>query len=119
MCSSLFSRWAFSGVSFRKIFSNPRSESPDPDGAQERRAHSRTRVRAAGGPAMVFSKPPGAGPGDYIGTKGKDKLKKYKYNVVDRSIIAPYLQPWWTRFIEFVPLWVAPNAVTCIGEAGT
>lgn len=61
--------------------------------------------------------PPGATPGNFIGTKGQERLRKYKYNVIDRSIIAPYLQPFWTRFVTYLPLWIAPNAVTVSGES--
>jgi len=51
----------------------------------------------------------------FIGARGAAALRRYKYSAVDRSIIAPYLQPFWTRFVTFVPLWVAPNCITVGG----
>ena len=51
----------------------------------------------------------------FIGTRGAAALRRYKYSAVDRSIIAPYLQPFWTRVVELIPLWVAPNCVTVSG----
>jgi ethanolaminephosphotransferase len=33
-------------------------------------------------------------------------LKKYKYSGVDKSLLSKYvLQPYWTRLVEFFPLW--------------
>jgi hypothetical protein len=53
----------------------------------------------------------------FIGPRGEDSLRRYKYTAVDRSIIAPWLQPFWTRFVQLVPLWVAPNCITVGGLA--
>ena len=51
----------------------------------------------------------------FIGVRGAAALRRYKYSAVDRSIIAPYFQPFWTRLVELIPLWVAPNCVTVSG----
>jgi len=51
----------------------------------------------------------------FIGVRGAAALRRYKYSAVDRSIIAPYFQPFWTRTVELIPLWVAPNCVTVSG----
>ncbi len=53
----------------------------------------------------------------YVGQRGRAALLRYNYSCVDRSIIAPYLQPFWTRLVSFVPLWVAPNCITVAGLA--
>ncbi|KAJ4421004.1 hypothetical protein N0V85_000349 [Neurospora sp. IMI 360204] len=43
-------------------------------------------------------------------------LKTYKYSAVDNSPVSNYiLKPYWNAFVEFLPLWVAPNMVTLIG----
>ncbi|ESA44071.1 Choline/ethanolaminephosphotransferase [Neurospora crassa] len=43
-------------------------------------------------------------------------LKTYKYSAVDKSPVSNYiLKPYWNAFVEFLPLWVAPNMVTLIG----
>ncbi|KAK8547107.1 hypothetical protein V6N13_099849 [Hibiscus sabdariffa] len=48
----------------------------------------------------------------YIGAHGVAALKKYKYSGVDHSYLAKYvLQPFWTRFVTFFPLWMPPNMV--------
>jgi len=52
-----------------------------------------------------------------IGHRGRAALLRYKYSAVDRSIIAPYLQPLWTRVVDLIPAWVAPNCVTTSGLA--
>lgn len=45
-------------------------------------------------------------------------LKKYKYSSVDLSLLSKYiLQPYWSRLVLFLPLWLAPNLVTLIGFA--
>ena len=51
----------------------------------------------------------------FIGVRGAAALRRYKYSAVDRSIIAPYLQPYWTRVVTYIPLWVAPNCITVGG----
>ncbi|KAK8979517.1 hypothetical protein V6N11_073514 [Hibiscus sabdariffa] len=43
----------------------------------------------------------------YIGGHGVEALHKYKYSGVDHSYLAKYvLQPFWTRFVTFFPLWM-------------
>ncbi|KAK7404000.1 hypothetical protein QQX98_010227 [Neonectria punicea] len=43
-------------------------------------------------------------------------LKTYKYSSVDLSPVSKYiLGPWWNAFVEFLPLWLAPNMVTLLG----
>ncbi|KAB1206531.1 Choline/ethanolaminephosphotransferase 1 [Morella rubra] len=45
----------------------------------------------------------------YIGTHGVAALHRYKYSGVDHSYVAKYvLQPFWSRFVNFFPLWM-PN----------
>ncbi|KAM4097780.1 hypothetical protein ACJW30_07G027900 [Castanea mollissima] len=52
----------------------------------------------------------------YIGAHGVAALHRYKYNGVDHSYIAKYvLQPFWSRFVHFFPLWMPPNMITLIG----
>jgi len=52
---------------------------------------------------------------EYVSKKGLDQLKNYKYHGSDHSIIAPYLQPFWTGLVYKVPSWVAPNLITLTG----
>ncbi|PHH66247.1 hypothetical protein CDD81_7840 [Ophiocordyceps australis] len=43
-------------------------------------------------------------------------LKSYKYSSVDKSPVSKYiLGPWWNAFVQFLPLWLAPNMVTLLG----
>jgi len=43
----------------------------------------------------------------YIGSHGVAALHRYKYSGVDHSYVAKYvLQPFWTRFVNFFPLWM-------------
>ncbi|KAL4557434.1 hypothetical protein LXL04_035611 [Taraxacum kok-saghyz] len=43
----------------------------------------------------------------YIGVHGINALHKYKYSGVDHSYVAKYvLQPFWSRFVTFFPLWM-------------
>lgn len=52
----------------------------------------------------------------YIGAHGVAALRKYKYRGEDHSIVAKYvLQPFWSRFVNFFPLWMPPNMITFAG----
>uniref|UniRef100_A0A5B7A7N3 Putative choline/ethanolaminephosphotransferase 1 n=1 Tax=Davidia involucrata TaxID=16924 RepID=A0A5B7A7N3_DAVIN len=52
----------------------------------------------------------------YIGAHGVAALHRYKYSGVDHSYLAKYvLQPFWSRFVNFFPLWMPPNMITLIG----
>ncbi|CAN0876688.1 Choline/ethanolaminephosphotransferase 1 [Linum grandiflorum] len=52
----------------------------------------------------------------YIGSHGIAALHKYKYSGVDHSYVAKYvLQPFWSRFVYFFPLWMPPNMITLTG----
>ncbi|TYG69884.1 hypothetical protein ES288_D05G266900v1 [Gossypium darwinii] len=43
----------------------------------------------------------------YIGSHGVQALKRYKYSGVDHSYLPKYvLQPFWSRFVNFFPLWM-------------
>ncbi|KAF7126599.1 hypothetical protein RHSIM_Rhsim11G0182800 [Rhododendron simsii] len=43
----------------------------------------------------------------YIGSHGVAALHRYKYSGVDHSYVAKYvLQPFWSRFVNFFPLWM-------------
>ena len=59
--------------------------------------------------------PPPAPRGRFVGARGAARLKAYKYSVVDRSLIAPYLQPFWNATVSLFPPWVAPNVITVSG----
>ncbi|KAK2978886.1 hypothetical protein RJ640_030935 [Escallonia rubra] len=48
----------------------------------------------------------------YIGAHGVAALHRYKYSGVDHSYLAKYvLQPFWSRCVNFFPLWMPPNMV--------
>ncbi|KAK3421774.1 choline/ethanolaminephosphotransferase 1 [Eucalyptus grandis] len=52
----------------------------------------------------------------YIGAHGVAALHRYKYSGVDHSYLAKYvLQPFWSRFVNFFPLWMPPNMITLTG----
>ncbi|KAI3452956.1 hypothetical protein Pfo_009619 [Paulownia fortunei] len=52
----------------------------------------------------------------YIGAHGVAALHRYKYSGVDHSYLAKYvLQPFWTRCVNFFPLWMPPNMITLMG----
>ncbi|XP_039054946.1 choline/ethanolaminephosphotransferase 1 isoform X2 [Hibiscus syriacus] len=52
----------------------------------------------------------------YIGAHGVAALKRYKYSGVDHSYLAKYvLQPFWSRLVNFFPLWMPPNMITLTG----
>lgn len=43
-------------------------------------------------------------------------LDEYRYQSEDRSLITKYiLKPFWQRFVNVFPLWMAPNMVTLLG----
>lgn len=43
-------------------------------------------------------------------------LKAYKYQSEDRSLVSKYvLKPFWAKFVNIFPLWMAPNVVTLTG----
>jgi ethanolaminephosphotransferase len=55
----------------------------------------------------------------YVPKKGLENLSKYHYSGVDKSILAKYiLQPFWTRAVNWLPAWMAPNLVTLLGFFG-
>lgn len=48
----------------------------------------------------------------------RDQLKKlegHKYSSEGSSVTEPYLQPFWRRIVEWLPLWLAPNLITLTG----
>ncbi|OAY47397.1 choline/ethanolaminephosphotransferase 1 [Manihot esculenta] len=52
----------------------------------------------------------------YIGSHGVAALHRYKYSGVDHSYVAKYvLQPFWSQFVNFFPLWMPPNMITLTG----
>lgn len=52
----------------------------------------------------------------YIGAHGVAALHRYKYSGVDHSYVAKYvLQPFWSRCVNFFPLWMPPNMITLMG----
>lgn len=52
----------------------------------------------------------------YIGSHGVAALHRYKYSGVDHSYVAKYvLQPFWSRCVNFFPLWMPPNMITLTG----
>ncbi|KAL2707368.1 Cholinephosphotransferase 1 [Kluyveromyces marxianus] len=54
--------------------------------------------------------------GVFIPHENLVKLKEYKYQSEDRSIISKHiLKPFWSQFVKIFPLWMAPNVVTLSG----
>ncbi|XP_041014192.1 choline/ethanolaminephosphotransferase 1-like [Juglans microcarpa x Juglans regia] len=53
----------------------------------------------------------------YIGAHGVAALHRHKYSGVDHSYVAKYvLQPFWSRVVNFFPLWMPPNMITLTGS---
>jgi phosphatidylglycerophosphate synthase len=42
-------------------------------------------------------------------------LNEHKYSVAGQSLFEPYFQIFWTKAINYVPLWMAPNFMTILG----
>ncbi|KAF8875779.1 CDP-alcohol phosphatidyltransferase-domain-containing protein [Infundibulicybe gibba] len=54
----------------------------------------------------------------YIPQQSLDNLKTYSYKGIDKSLLSRYiLGPYWSWFLTFWPLSVAPNTITLIGLA--
>lgn len=54
--------------------------------------------------------------GHYVSKRGLGNLHAYKYSGVDNSLVARHvMQPFWTRAVNYLPLWMAPNLVTLTG----
>ncbi|VEU20439.1 DEKNAAC101327 [Brettanomyces naardenensis] len=52
----------------------------------------------------------------YIPIRNLPKLKEYKYQSEDRSLLTKYfLKRFWIEFEKIFPLWMAPNMVTLLG----
>ncbi|KAM3164967.1 Cholinephosphotransferase 1 [Lachancea thermotolerans] len=54
--------------------------------------------------------------GFFIPHSKLENLKAYKYQSEDRSLVTKYvLKPFWLKFVNIFPLWMAPNLVTLSG----
>jgi hypothetical protein len=51
----------------------------------------------------------------YLSKKALENLKSYKYKSGEYSFLDKILTPFWNRFVEFLPMWLAPNLVTLLG----
>lgn len=51
----------------------------------------------------------------FLTRKEKDNLNKWKYEVIDNSIISKFLDPFWNYLQDFVPATVSPNIITVSG----
>ncbi|KAF3946848.1 hypothetical protein CMV_026931, partial [Castanea mollissima] len=82
----------------KKAKYRPKRES-EAESEQERRVSCHRHNQTAGTTATAEM--------GYIGAHGVAALHRYKYNGVDHSYIAKYvLQPFWSRFVHFFPLWM-------------
>ncbi|XP_072211997.1 cholinephosphotransferase 1 isoform X1 [Excalfactoria chinensis] len=43
------------------------------------------------------------------------RLEQHRYSAAGRSLLEPWLQPYWGWLVERLPLWLAPNAITLGG----
>uniref|UniRef100_A0A493TPQ7 Cholinephosphotransferase 1 n=1 Tax=Anas platyrhynchos platyrhynchos TaxID=8840 RepID=A0A493TPQ7_ANAPP len=43
------------------------------------------------------------------------RLEQHRYSAAGRSLLEPWLQPYWAWLVEQLPLWLAPNAITLGG----
>lgn len=43
------------------------------------------------------------------------KLAEHKYSSSGSTFLDPWMQKFWTWFVQKIPLWVAPNTMTIIG----
>lgn len=54
--------------------------------------------------------------GIFLPQKALPGLKKYKYAGEDHSLVSKYvLKPTYTRLVNYLPMWLAPNMVTLLG----
>ncbi|KAF0273143.1 hypothetical protein FOG51_02019 [Hanseniaspora uvarum] len=54
--------------------------------------------------------------GFYVPSKKVANLSKYKYQSEDRSLISQkILKPFWNKFVNIFPHWLAPNVITLSG----
>ncbi|CCE64646.1 hypothetical protein TPHA_0I01400 [Tetrapisispora phaffii CBS 4417] len=54
--------------------------------------------------------------GFFVPSKSIENLSQYKYQSEDRSLITKHiLKPFWLKFSNVFPLWMAPNVVTLLG----
>ena len=54
--------------------------------------------------------------GAFLPVEALPGLQKYRYASEDRSLLSYYLlKPTYTRLVEFLPRWLAPNMVTLLG----
>lgn len=51
----------------------------------------------------------------YLDPPALQRLKEHKYSAAGKSFLEPYMQIFWTKLIDYVPLWMAPNLITAIG----
>lgn len=51
----------------------------------------------------------------YLSEKALQNLKKYKYKGGEYSAMDNFLNPFWLKVVELLPMWMAPNLVTLIG----
>ena len=51
----------------------------------------------------------------YLSKEALQNLKAYKYKSGEYSILDKMLTPFWNWFVEFIPMWLAPNLVTLLG----
>ena len=51
----------------------------------------------------------------YLSKKALENLNLYKYKSGEYSVLDKLLTPFWNWFVEFIPLWLAPNLVTLLG----
>lgn len=43
------------------------------------------------------------------------RLEQHRYSAAGRSLLEPWLQPYWGWLVERLPPWLAPNAITLGG----
>uniref|UniRef100_A0A914YTR3 Ethanolaminephosphotransferase n=1 Tax=Panagrolaimus superbus TaxID=310955 RepID=A0A914YTR3_9BILA len=59
----------------------------------------------------VFSK-------KYLNSQKLQGFTNYKYSCIDNSPIAVYIShPFWNWFVQFYPIWLAPNLITLMGAS--
>lgn len=46
-----------------------------------------------------------------------ERLAKHRYSCQSISLLDGLLQPWWCWLVSKLPLWLAPNLITCVGLA--
>lgn len=91
------------------LFRLPPRPSAQPRPERRRRDPGAAGARRGGGMAVLWALPAPLSPAQL------KRLEQHRYSSAGRSLLEPWLQPYWGWLVEQVPLGLAPNAITLGG----